>query len=77
MLLSVQEREKWRHRMELLMSSLGDVRARRRKLERQLRRIRKDLSRLAQVSDVILAHGTTIIAGERSHATRNFQYAGR
>lgn len=77
MLLSVQEREKWRHRMELLLGSLSEVRARRRKLERQLRRIRKDLARLAQVSDVILRYGTTITGGERSNATRNFQYAGR
>ncbi|MFZ0890997.1 MAG: hypothetical protein WB778_01535 [Thermoplasmata archaeon] len=76
-LLSVQEREKWRHRMELLAGSLSDVRARRRKLERQLRRVRKELARLVQVSDVILRHGTTITANERTHATRNFQYAGR
>jgi hypothetical protein len=76
-LLSVQEREKWRHRMELLASSLADVRARRLKLERQLRRLRKDLARLAQVSDVISGHASMITLHERPNATRNFQYAGQ
>jgi len=45
-LLSVQERDKWRRRLELLERSLTDVRERRRRLELRLRRIKKELVRL-------------------------------
>ncbi len=45
-LLSVQERDKWRHRMELLERSLREIRDRRRRLEGRLRRIKKELTRM-------------------------------
>lgn len=45
-LLSVQERDKWRRRMQLLERSLGEVRERRRRLEARLRHIKKELVRL-------------------------------
>ena len=49
-LLSVQERDKWRRRLELLERSLSDVRERRRRLELRLRRIKKDLVRLTNTT---------------------------
>ncbi len=45
-LLSVQERDNWRRRVEVLERSLADVRERRRRLETRLRRLRRDLVRL-------------------------------
>ncbi|MGB6441709.1 MAG: hypothetical protein WBF81_00215 [Thermoplasmata archaeon] len=45
-LLSVQERDNWRRRMDVLERSLLDVRNQRHKLEVRLQRIRKDLARL-------------------------------
>jgi hypothetical protein len=53
-LLSVQERDKWRHRMEVLERSLRDVRERRQRLEVRLRRVRKELARHRATADAIL-----------------------
>ncbi len=55
-LLSVQERDNWRRRMEVLERSLGEVRARRHKLDIRLRRIRKELARLRVTSDAVRDH---------------------
>ncbi len=53
-LLSVQERDKWRHRLRLLERSLAEVRERRQRLSQRLRRIKRDLARLKEVSDAVL-----------------------
>ena len=53
-LLSVQERDKWRHRLQLLERSLLDVRAQRQHLAQRLRRIKRDLARLKEYSEAIL-----------------------
>jgi septal ring factor EnvC (AmiA/AmiB activator) len=53
-LLSVQERDKWRRRMELLERSLREVRERRRRLESRLRRVKKELTRLQLTADAVL-----------------------
>ena len=53
-LLSVQERDKWRHRLQLLERSLSEIRDRRQRLSKRLRRIKRDLARLKDVSDAIL-----------------------
>jgi phage shock protein A len=53
-LLSVQERDNWRRRMEVLERSLEEVREHRRKLELRLRRVRKDLARLRAAADAVL-----------------------
>ena len=66
-LLSVQERDKWRRRMELLERSLGDVRERRHRLEVRLRRIRKELARLRATADALLDLA-------RSQAPRDMQH---
>ena len=69
-LQSVQERDKWRRRLELLTASLREVRDRRRKAFSRLRRIQVELRRLGEYSDAILeqAGGATI---GRSNAPRN------
>ncbi|HYA58617.1 MAG TPA: hypothetical protein VEH57_09210 [Thermoplasmata archaeon] len=54
-LLSVQERDKWRRRLELLERSLTDVRERRRRLELRLRRIKRELMRLTNTEAAIRA----------------------
>ena len=53
-LLSVQERDNWRRRMEVLERSLADVLEHRRKLELRLRRVRKELARLRMAADAVL-----------------------
>jgi septal ring factor EnvC (AmiA/AmiB activator) len=50
-LQGVQERDKWRHRLELLERSLSEVQERRRRLETRLRRLRKELSKLRVAAD--------------------------
>jgi predicted nucleic acid-binding Zn-ribbon protein len=53
-LLSVQERDNWRRRMEVLERSLADVRERRRRLEVRLRRLRRELVRLRDAGEATL-----------------------
>jgi hypothetical protein len=53
-LLSVQERDKWRNRAEVLEHSLRDVRDHRRRLEARLRRVKKELTRLRITADAVL-----------------------
>jgi septal ring factor EnvC (AmiA/AmiB activator) len=45
-LLSVEERDKWRHRLEVLRSSLAEVKLERSRVERQLRHLKRELGRL-------------------------------
>ena len=71
-LLSVQERDKWRHRMELLERSLKDVRERRARLEVRLRRIRKELARLRVASDALLDLSRRQPSTNRHHGTASF-----
>jgi len=53
-LLSVQERDKWRHRLDLLQASLSELRTNRERLQESLRRIKRDLTRLARYSEAVL-----------------------
>ena len=53
-LLSVQERDKWRHRLGLLEHSLEEVRAKRARWQSRLKRLEADLRRLADYSDALL-----------------------
>ena len=54
-LLSVQERDKWRRRMEALGRSLEEIRGRRRRLELRLRRIKQDIARLRDTGEALSA----------------------
>ena len=53
-LLGLQERDKWRHRLRLLEATLADVRLRRQRLASRLRRIKRDLARLGDFSEAVL-----------------------
>ncbi|HYB79881.1 MAG TPA: hypothetical protein VEG66_09035 [Thermoplasmata archaeon] len=53
-LLSVQERDKWRKRAEVLENALHDARDQRRRLETRLRRVKKELSRLRITVDAVI-----------------------
>jgi len=66
-LLSVQERDKWRNRMEVLERSLREVRDRRRRLESRLRRIKRDLNRLRVKVDAVLDRSRTAVRAEVTH----------
>ena len=77
MLLSVQERDNWRRRMQLLEKSLREVRERRRRLELRLRRITAELAKLMDVSHAILDRSKTPANPGAVHASRSLQFAGR
>jgi predicted nucleic acid-binding Zn-ribbon protein len=64
-LLNVQERDKWRRRMEVLERSLRELQDQRRRVEGRLRRVRKDLLRLQRTADAVLD-----IARRQAHAGR-------
>jgi hypothetical protein len=70
-LQSVQERDKWRHRLELLQASLADVRSKKLKVQHRLRRLRGELRKLNAFSDAILDHAPIPADATRSHATSN------
>lgn len=56
-LMNVQEREKWRRRMDLLDRTLGELRAQRRRVETRLRRIRQEIARLQVAADAVVEFG--------------------
>lgn len=67
-LLSVQERDKWRNRADVLERSLRDVRDRRRRLEARLRRVKKEISRLRVTVDAVLDLSRTRGRQDVNHA---------
>jgi len=66
-LLSVQERDKWRKRAEVLEHALRDVRDRRRRLESRLRRVRKELGRLRLTVDAVMIRPRTPVPSDASY----------
>lgn len=74
-LLSVQERDKWRHRLALLQSSLTETRDHRARLKERLKRIQRELRRLGDFSEAVLdearKHARTV------HASPNTRLPAR
>ncbi len=70
-LLSVQERDKWRHRMELLERSLGEIRDRRRRLELRLRRLKKEITRLRVTVAAVHDLSRSAVSREVTGASRS------
>jgi len=66
-LLSVQERDKWRNRAEVLERALRDVRDRRRRLEGRLRRVKKELTRLRATVDAVLDLSRMPVGSDAAH----------
>ncbi|MGA8276543.1 MAG: hypothetical protein WB789_03595 [Thermoplasmata archaeon] len=56
-LLNVQEREKWRRRMDLLDRTLVELRTQRRRVETRLQRIRREIARLRVAADAVVEFG--------------------
>jgi phage shock protein A len=56
-LLNVQEREKWRRRMDQLDRTLADLRTQRHRVETRLRRIRQEIARLQVAADAVVEFG--------------------
>lgn len=70
-LLSVQERDKWQHRLQLLQRSLGEIRETRAGLVRRLRKIKRELARLGSYSDAILDATRRSRVGGPAHAAND------
>jgi len=76
-LLSLQERDKWRRRLDLLQSSLEEVRARRGRIQVRLRGIKRELGRVAGVADALLEHTTHVPQRGTFHAPQENNPASR
>jgi septal ring factor EnvC (AmiA/AmiB activator) len=72
--LSVQERDKWRHRLEVLERSLREVRDQRHRLETRLRRVKKEIAKLGTAADALMDLSRTRVSHGVNHATGNFPY---
>lgn len=76
-LLSLQERDNWRRRRDLLRGSLAEVRSRRSRLRVRLRRIKRELARLSDFSAEISARARTVAIATGAHATPQLQLTAR
>lgn len=76
-LLSVQERDNWRRRMEVLERALSDVRERRRRIEVRLRRIRRELVRLREAGEATVRHMTPTATLEMARAAPGAPFHSR
>ena len=50
-LASVEERDKWGRRLERLEATLADIQSRRRRLERKLRTVRRQIAHIADLTE--------------------------
>ena len=76
-LLSVQERDKWRRRLELLRASLDELRSRRAVVTGRLRRIKRDLRRLGDYSDAVLHQDAHMRGPSTFHASPDTHLSAR
>ncbi|MCI4331701.1 MAG: hypothetical protein L3K19_07660 [Thermoplasmata archaeon] len=76
-LQNVQERDKWRHRLATLQRSLRDVTDQRVRVQRKLRRLRRELRKLHDYSDAVLSHTVTPANPQAIHANHHTQLAPR
>ena len=58
--LSVQERDKWRHRLGLLKQSLVEVRRKRLRVQSRLKHLEGELKRLADYSDALIDSAASV-----------------
>jgi hypothetical protein len=52
-LANVQERDKWRHRLEVLQAALADVRDRQVRVAVRLRRLKHELTQVQKLSEAV------------------------
>jgi uncharacterized coiled-coil DUF342 family protein len=68
-LLSLQERDKWRKRLDVLTRTYEEVKLRRERVRLRLRRIKRELSRLAEYAEAVTDARRTLVATRTIHAT--------
>ncbi|MCI4361274.1 MAG: hypothetical protein L3J91_06175 [Thermoplasmata archaeon] len=76
-LLNVQERDKWRRRLELLRASLGELKLRRARVTQRLRRIKRELRRLGEYSDAVLHQNAHQRGASTFHAAADTHLSAR
>jgi predicted nucleic acid-binding Zn-ribbon protein len=76
-LVSVQERDKWKRRLELLEHSLADVKQRKARLETRLRRVKRDLARLDVYAEAVLSQQPRLADARGAHAARDARIPAR
>lgn len=69
-LLSVEERDKWRKRLDTLRTALQDVRGRRQGLERELKTVKRELAHLAEFAEAMVDPGR-LRSGNRGHGAQD------
>ncbi|MCI4319953.1 MAG: hypothetical protein L3J87_02220 [Thermoplasmata archaeon] len=67
-LLSLQERDKWRRRLDVLTRTYDEVRGQRERVRLRLRRIKRELSRLAEYSEAATDARRTLLSTRTIHA---------
>ncbi|MGA7922967.1 MAG: hypothetical protein WCA77_03220 [Thermoplasmata archaeon] len=76
-LLNVEERDKWRQRLDRLMVTLAETRRQRERLMSRLRRIKQELARLSDFSDAHLRDLPRVSSVLPLHATRDNRQSPR
>jgi chromosome segregation ATPase len=59
-LANVQERDKWRRRLEVLQEALAEVRDRQVRVAARLRRLKHDLARVQELSEAMSTTGRRV-----------------
>jgi hypothetical protein len=77
-LANVQERDKWRRRLEVLQTALADVRDRQVRVAARLRRLKHELARIQELSEALSSAGRRDIPpSQRIHATTRPNFPAR
>ncbi|MGC2034689.1 MAG: hypothetical protein WA761_04490, partial [Thermoplasmata archaeon] len=76
-LLSVQERDKWRRRLDVLQAALFEARQKRVKLLHRVRRLRRELAKLSDYSETVLRNAARFPISVTVHATHDSHTAPR
>jgi uncharacterized coiled-coil DUF342 family protein len=76
-LQSVHERDKWRHRLEMLQRSLHEIIEQRERVERRLRRVRRELRKLHDYSEAVLSQAVRPGTPQAINANHHPQLAPR
>ena len=76
-LLNVQERDKWRRRLQLLRASLGELKTRRARVSERLKRIKRELRRLGDYSDAVLHRDNHQRGASTFHASPDTHLSAR
>jgi septal ring factor EnvC (AmiA/AmiB activator) len=74
---TVQERDKWRRRMEALGRSLEEIRLRRKRLEARLHKVKQELARLRNTREAMGSMNPASVPVEVRRGSTVFTYSGR